>query len=576
MQQPNVILVLTDDQGYGDLGCHGSPWMLTPNLDDFHADSIRFSDFHVSPLCTPTRGALMTGRRPLVNGAWGVFSGRSLLNKNETTLAEIFSSNGYATGLFGKWHLGDNYPYRPHDRGFQRVVAHKGGGVGQTPDFWGNNYFDDTYFANGEPVQYEGYCTDVWFDEALKFIEEKRDTPFFTVITTNAPHVPYLVDEKYEALYRDNEQIPYPPFCGMITNIDENFGRLREELKRLDLEENTIVIFMTDNGSSGGILLDKDKFVRKGYNAGMRGRKGNSYDGGHRVPFFIRWPEGGLKGGDYIGELACHIDLLPTIMDLCDLTIPEELQFDGRSLTGLLSGEIEVFPDERIEILHIGAHFAKLPEKWSNVVMTSRWRLVHGDELYDIKRDPEQRSNVAENYPEVVDRLRSHHELWWSEVSGNLTEYARIPIGNAKENPVKLDAFDVMGDAGVHQVDLIKAKKSLGKWAVTVEQQGNYRFSLSRWPAEIDIPIHGCISDEEAADLAPYGGVVTTCTRMQPQQAVLKLFGMERRVEISSTDPSIVFEVAVDTIGDTEIEASFVNADGSSQGAYYLYAELVE
>ncbi|MGL1891269.1 MAG: arylsulfatase [Spirochaetaceae bacterium] len=577
--KPNVILVLTDDQGYGDLGCHGSPWMITPNLDEFYSNSVRFTDFHVSPLCTPTRGALLTGRRPLVNGAWGVFSGRSLLHKDEVTMADIFSDNGYRTGLFGKWHLGDNYPYRPQDRGFQHVVAHKGGGVGQTPDFWGNNYFDDTYFKDGKPVEYEGYCTDVWFDEALKFItntkEESKDKPFLAVITTNAPHVPYLVDKKYEEPYLDNDNIPYPPFCGMITNIDENFGRLCCELKSQGIEDNTIVIFMTDNGSSGGILLDENKFVKKGFNAGMRGRKGNNYDGGHRVPFFIRWPKGQISGGKDIDELTCHIDLLPTLVDFCELDVNHTKGFDGRSLKALLNNEITEFPDDRVEILHIGTHFNKSPEKWSNTVMTSKWRLVNGDELYDIKNDPEQRNNIASLHLEVVQKLRDHHGQWWNSVSPGLEEYARIPLGNDFENPVKLDAFDVMGDAAVHQIDIVKANRSSGKWAVEVEKAGNYNISLRRWPVELGLPINNCISDKEAKKIAPYGGSVSLCTSMATDEARVKLFDIELSKQIKVSDKEAVFEVEVPEAGETTLEAWFKTTDGQEQGAYYVYVEKI-
>ncbi len=219
MKHPNVIIVLTDDQGYGDLGCTGNPWLKTPNIDAFAKESLNFSNFHVQPLCTPTRGALMTGRRPAENGAWATCWGRSILRASEHTLPDLFRSNGYRTGLFGKWHLGDNYPYRPFERGFDHVVAHQGGGVGQTPDFWGNNYFDDVYQHNGQNRQHEGYCTDVWFEEAMKFIKNDSENPFFCVIATNAPHCPYLVADEYADPYRSNPDIPQAEFYGMISNI---------------------------------------------------------------------------------------------------------------------------------------------------------------------------------------------------------------------------------------------------------------------------------------------------------------------------------------------------------------------
>ena len=273
IKRPNVVFVLTDDQGYGDLGCTGNPDIQTPQIDEFYKEAVRLTDYHVAPLCAPTRGAIFTGRRPLRNGVWATCWGRSILHEGETTLAEVFRDNGYATGLFGKWHLGDNYPYRPQDRGFTEVVAHKGGGVGQTPDFWGNNYFDDSYYQNGKLTRYEGYCTDVWFDAAERFIESHLDEPFFACITTNAPHEPYLVEEKYAAPYRENENIVHPEFYGMISNIDLNFGRLRKKLSDWGIEDNTVLIFMTDNGTSGGCEIDGNEHVLRGYNAGMRGMK---------------------------------------------------------------------------------------------------------------------------------------------------------------------------------------------------------------------------------------------------------------------------------------------------------------
>jgi arylsulfatase A-like enzyme len=232
--RPNVILIITDDQGYGDMACLGNDRIKTPHMDQLFSESTRLTDFHVSPTCAPTRAALMTGHYSNRTGVWHTVGGRSLLSENEVTMADVFSANGYATGIFGKWHLGDNYPFRPQDRGFQEVLVHGAGGVGQGPDFWDNDYYDDTYFHNGEPKKYTGYCTDVWFDNAIQFIDRKvqEDQPFFCYISTNAPHSPFFVDNEYAEVYRDMDNVPVPSFNGMITNIDDNLGNLMKYLKR--------------------------------------------------------------------------------------------------------------------------------------------------------------------------------------------------------------------------------------------------------------------------------------------------------------------------------------------------------
>ncbi len=601
-QRPNVVLVITDDQGYGDLGCTGHPWLKTPRIDDFHDDAVRLTDFHVSPLCTPTRGALMTGRRPVRNGAWATCWGRSILRKSETTMADVFGAAGYRTAMFGKWHLGDNYPYRPQDRGFQHVVAHKGGGVGQTPDFWGNNYFDDTYFHNGAPVEHAGYCTDVWFDEAIRFIEgcsggqsvvpstahllnddastespPEADAPFFVYLSTNAPHSPYLVSEEYAQPYRGNPDVPEPEFCGMIANIDENFGRLRRRLAELGLEENTILVFMTDNGSSGGSELDENQHVVRGYNAGMRGKKWSYYDGGHRVPFFLRWPGGGLGGGRGGGrdvdEMSLHIDVLPTFIDLCGLAAPD-VDFDGRSFAPLLRGDRTSLPGDRVHFLQYRQDTVP-PEKWTNAVMTRRWRLVRGKELYDIKADPEQRQDVAADHPGEVKRLRSAHDAWWDEISPGLETYCPITLGDPAENPARLCAMDVLGDVAWHQTHITQAKESTGTWAVEIARPGRYRFSLRRWPAERDLAIDGLIPPEEARTLI-YAPEDARSEAIRPALARLLLFDEERSEPLESGDKTAEFSLAIRRTGTTVLNASFIDENGDIQGAYYVDVERLD
>ena len=270
--RPNVVLVMTDDQGYGDLGCHGNAHVKTPQLDKLHAESVRFTDFHVSPFCAPTRAALMTGRFSDLTGVRTTIHGRNHLDVRETTMAEYFKSSGYATGHFGKWHLGRNYPFRPMDRGFDQWVGHGDGGIGTASDYWGNDKMNDHYMRNGRWEQFRGFSTDVFFDESMKFIARNKDKPFFVYLATNAPHWPWNVKEQWRDEYGDKlarfdktRKRSVADFYATITRFDENLGRLRKFLSDEGLSRNTILIFLTDNGTAGSWNV---------YNAGMRGIKG--------------------------------------------------------------------------------------------------------------------------------------------------------------------------------------------------------------------------------------------------------------------------------------------------------------
>ncbi|MHC4201751.1 MAG: arylsulfatase, partial [Planctomycetota bacterium] len=484
-RKPNVVLVITDDQGYGDLGCHGNPVISTPNLDELHGVSFRLANFHVGPTCAPTRAGLMTGRYCNCTGVWHTIAGRSLIRRDEVTMGDVFRAGGYRTGIFGKWHLGDNYPFRPHDRGFDEAVVHGGGGVSQTPDYWGNDYFDDTYFNKGAEQKFEGYCTDVWFDLAMRFIERNKDRPFFCYLSTNAPHGPYLVADSYSAPYRDKVPLDRANFFGMITCIDDNMARLRAKLKGLGLERDTILVFVTDNGSSGGSTLDRDQFVVEGYNAGMRGKKGSEYDGGHRTPLFLHWPGGGFDRGRDIDELTANIDVLPTLAELCGIKGPDPDRVQGRSLVPLLKGE--PWPERTIvtdsqRIAH--------PEKWrKSATMTDRWRLVNGKELYDIREDPEQRTDVAADHPEVVEELRGHYEKWWELVSERFDEPIPVIVGSGEEELTDLTGHDWHNDecdCPWSQGHIRKGPVVNGYWDIDVAKAGEYSFELRRWPVEGD------------------------------------------------------------------------------------------
>jgi arylsulfatase A-like enzyme len=435
---PNVILIITDDQGYGDLSCLGNPILRTPALDRLHAESVRFTDFHVGPTCAPTRASLMTGHWANRTGVWHTILGRSLLRPDTPTVAELFTTAGYATGLFGKWHLGDNFPFRPEDRGFQEVVRHGAGGVGQTPDGWDNAYFDDRYYHNGVLRLFEGYCTDVFFGEAQRFMAASAAAgqPFFAYISTNAPHAPFHCPEEFVAPYRGRGLTPEEEvFLGMIANIDANVATLRAWLEEAGLADNTILIFMTDNGTATGERI---------YNAGMRGKKGSPYDGGHRVPFFLHWPDGGLHEGRDVDSLAGGVDFLPTLVELCGLTTPSGYRADGRSLVPLLFNLPLPWPDR---VLITDSQRVVDPIKWrQSSVMTGDWRLVNGTELYAIKADPGQVKDLATTRPEVVARLRAAYEAWWAELEPTFADTVRIVVGHPEAPVVDLTAHDWLTD----------------------------------------------------------------------------------------------------------------------------------
>ena len=565
---PNVILIMTDDQGYGDLGCHGNSMIKTPNLDGLHGRCVRLTDFHVSPCCTPTRASLMTGRDCVRTGAWGTTWGRSLLRKDETTVADVFKASGYHTAFFGKWHLGDNYPFRPQDRGFEEVLMHGGGGVGQTPDYWGNDYFDDTYFRNGNPEKHTGYCTDVWFTQAMKFIGSHRNRPFFVYLATNAPHGPLNVAPKYSDPHAA-KGVPknMAKFYGMIENIDENMGRLMAKLDAWRLAENTILIFMTDNGTSNGVARQSKRSKRggatrptgwAGFNAGMRGKKGSLYDGGHRVPCFIRWPAGGLHRGREVDRLTAHIDLLPTLIHLCSLNRPAGVEFDGVSLAPLLRRQEAKWPDRTLFVQY--RQSTEPPKKWNAAIMTERWRLVAGSQLYDIQADPGQGTNVAADHADVVAKLRKAYEEWWPGASARFGEYVPIVIGADNENPTRLTGFDWHTRTPWNQGHVRRGVAANGFWAIDVARDGDYELELRRWPKEVNKPITAAIEGGKAIRVTHARLKIgdTDTTKPTPEGAVAVTFTTRLKA------------------GQTTLQTWLIDEGiqkGQARGAYYVYVK---
>lgn len=549
----NVVLIITDDQGYGDVGIHGNTMLKTPNLDALARQSIRFTNFHVDPTCAETRAALMTGRYACRTGVWHTVLGRSLLRRDETTMADVFSASGYRTAIFGKWHLGDSYPFRPGDRGFHESLVIGGGGVSQIPDAWGNDYFDDTYSRNGKPEPQTGYCTDVFFRAGLKFIEDSRERPFFCYIATNAPHGPYHVDPKYSRPYLD-QKVPQPManFYGMIANIDENIGKLLVRLEELGLAENTIVIFMTDNGSAMGEARPAKDGQWAGYSAGMRDQKGSQYEGGHRVPLFVRLPKNARAVScepRQIGRLAAHFDLLPTLIDLCGLKAPGKVRFDGVSLVPLLCGA-----DWPERTLFVHSQRVETPEKWRKcAVMTDRWRLVDGKELYDLPADGGQSIDLAAEHAEVVAELRAQYETWWTSVSPRFGEFCELMLGSDKQNPVQLTCHDWHSPPGQifsQQDQLLKNPMANGFWAVEIERDGTYEFRLRNRPAG-------------------------TPGRLTATMASLEIGG-EQAVTLVKDDSEEAILVLRLKAGKTRLATSLIDADGTRRGAYYVVVKRIE
>lgn len=567
LEQPNIVFVMTDDQGKNDLGCEGNPYVQTPSIDAFYKQAVRFTNYHVSTTSAPTRSSIMTGRHTNRLNVYHTISGRSLLYEDEVLLPQILAQNGYVNGMFGKWHLGDNYPFRPEDRGFHEVVRHGGGGIGQGPDYWDNDYFDDTYWHNGKTESYTGYCTDVFFDNALQFIEENKDRPFFCYIATNAPHGPLNVPKEYLDKYAKTD-VPddIKRFYGMITNIDDNFARLEKKLADLRLLENTILIFTTDNGTAGGNRV---------YDAGMRGGKGSEYEGGHRVPFYIRWPKGNITGGKDINTLVAHYDLLPTFIDLLGLDFNPVKPLDGISLEPLLEGNVSDWPNR---VLYMDTQRELNLIKYKNyTVMDNRWRLVNGKELYDMNNDLAQKHNVIMEHPDVAEKLSLGYESWWNSImsEGVVERYAYIKVGSDQENPVRVSAHDQLnGSLSVwHQTHAITGGLASGSWKIEVTKGGTYKISLCRFPRESGLMINSVFS--EAEPCAEIENIRPASVKSDFKDAFLYLGPIRKKLPIEANSSEVIFEGTIPE-GKYDMIAELIDQTGKTYPAYYIYIERLK
>ena len=490
--RPNVILILTDDQGYGDYGVHGNPLLKTPALDKLHDESMRLTDFHVAPMCTPTRGQLMTGMDALRNGATAVCQGRSMMGNGISLMPEYFAKAGYSTGHFGKWHLGDSYPHRPQDRGFQETLHHPAWGITSLADHFGNSYWDPYLKHNGTEKRYEGYATDIFFNEAMAWMKEQKDAdqPFFLYLPTNTPHVPNWVDVEYSKPYADvgtynGVEVP-ANFYGMIANIDENMAKLDVFLQEQGLKDDTLLIYLNDNGS-------QSKEAAQIYNAGMQGYKRGMLDGGHRVGCFWRWPEG-LKSGQDINDLIQVQDILPTLAELCELPKPSS-DINGTSIAKLLQGKQSKLKDRKIVIQYSNRDTTAI--RWDHaIVLWDKWRLIGSNNLYDIATDPHQDKNVANQYPDVAQAMRDHYEQWYAEAKIRFDKPRFITVGSDEAKSLTLYSNDWQGGYCDNPPNLVAAN-TMGYWDIEIEKAGTYEFELRRWPESADLPLSSGVKGEE-------------------------------------------------------------------------------
>ena len=466
--KPNILVIMTDDQGWGDLSFHGNPYLKTPNIDLLASQSVRLNNFFVSPVCAPTRASLLTGRYHLRTGTSWVTHRREVMNASEVTIAELLKDNDYHTGIFGKWHNGIQYPNDPLGQGFD--------------EFWGfsaghwNNYFDTPLLHNDNMIQSEGFITDFLTDKAIEFIEDKKEKPFFCYVPYNAPHSPFQVPDpyfdKYKQLGLDDKLACVYAMC---ENIDDNVGRLLNTLDGFNLRENTIVVFLTDNGPNG-----------QRYNGQMRGIKASVHEGGVRVPCFIQWGDH-FKPKD-VKTLTAHIDLFPTIAELVGMELSDSLLVDGMSLKNLLFDFSQQTEERAIfNIFNEGED-----RMYPGSVRTNQYRLVieHDQipQLYDMVKDPGQQTDIAEEHPHLTDSLYQKLKLWYSDVSSQGIKAPPIPIGYSDTTENYLPAPEAELSVGLAfkggrgwSNDWIKDWDDIGEnvaWLIDVQENGEYEVIL--------------------------------------------------------------------------------------------------
>ncbi|MDP3469013.1 MAG: arylsulfatase [Daejeonella sp.] len=557
-KRPNILLIMTDDQGVGDLGIHNNDVLKTPNMDAIAKQGAEFKQFIVNFNCSPTRASMLTGRDNYRTGVVGVTETSHLMKASEITIAKLLSEAGYSTGIFGKWHLGDSYPMRPSDKGFQETLIHKGGGIGQASDPPGNSYFNPILEHNNVRKVFDGYCDDIFADATLSFIDKNKDKPFFAFYATNLPHFPLTVSDKWADPFRKMglHELNARTY-GMIANVDANIGRLLAKLKELGIEDNTIVIFMSDNGPR--TKRTKNDLYPDRYSMNLRGTKTSVYENGIRSPFFIKWSEKIAQGVKYT-NLAAHIDVMPTLLEACNVPVPNNLKLDGISLMPLLNGEVKNLPEREIFIQgHAGSepfkyfHFTVRGQRYKLISPTDdpygtirrptdadSKKLIANLELYDLEKDSSEINNIAKQHPDIVKSLLIKYENWFDKAIKDRGQDwpQRIYLGTSFQKNVQLSRFD-WGGPGAFGNQLNK----FGYWEV-YSTASQYRIMLR-------------------FQKAPKSGM-----------AYIKYKGVEKNVPVLEGNTSVIFDNIELPAGPGRFEA-FLKFDPITTGVQFVDVERI-
>lgn len=591
-RKPNIILIVTDDQGYGDIHANGNPWINTPNLDWIHDNSVRLEDFHTDPLCAPTRSSIMSGRYSFGAGVYSTLNGRYYMKPELKTLAECFKEGGYSTGLFGKWHLGDVYPYCPENRGFDTVVSFGGGVIGETPDYWNNKYFNDTYTVNGKDTKFEGYCTDIWFDLATEFIDKNinEDKPYFCYIPTNAPHGPLNVSSNYYKKYIEmGLSTNIARFYGMIECVDKNIGKLINHLKDNNSYEDTVIIFFGDNGTAGGCMMNKEGFLQEGYNAGMRGKKGMAYEGSHRNACFITTPGNALGEPREIYGITAHMDLMPTLADLCDFKPADNI--DGISFYDALINNKTNVNKDRVLVVHNMQR--DMPQKYKDyTVLKNNMRLVRpltnknnpymlgsfqssgevNPEIYDLSKDPGEKNDCYNEHIPLARELTRYYEEWYDDRLEEAMKYS--PIYISKDHPIKITchAWHECTKMCFSQKNIRDGVDGNGFFYVDILDEGDYEFELRRYPKESNLSLGDtCDPIWQSSDIAQTWG---SGKEYNIVGADIRISGLKEEVIVNKDDMCARFRLHLKK-GTSHLRTRFFLEDGKSIGAYYVYIKSI-